>query len=74
MKTLTRSSIGLTMKQTQPLMPETEDSLWVIGVFSLNTVIGLFNLVQMFGLQAADEHQSLDIDQLNIETDTVRKY
>ena len=79
MKDLTRRGIGLNKRQAQPLSPEMEDTLWECGIFSQNTSRGLLNVVfwygsKMFGLRAADEHRSLEIEQFKIARDDSGKY
>ena len=71
MKNLTRSGLGITVKQAKPILEDEEDILWSKGLLGdsdpktlVNTLVFLFG--KYFALRSGEEHRSLSLAQLEV--------
>ena len=71
MKNLTRSGLGITVKQAKPILEDEEDILWSKGLLGdsdpktlVNTLVFLFG--KYFSLRSGEEHRSLSFAQLEV--------
>ena len=71
MKNLTRSGLGITVKQAKPILEDEEEILWSKGLLGdsdpkilVNTLVFLFG--KYFALRSGEEHRSLSFAQLEV--------
>ena len=74
-----RMGVGAKKKQAEEVTLEHERQLWEKGIFDLNTSEGLSYAVyyytsKAFGLRGRQEHQDLQVEQLNFGEDPNRSY